>query len=291
MRFTTFTTAELAPTWGAVDGDDVVVLGPGGADVATSLADAITAGTLPADAAALPAGAPRVALADVTYLPVIPAPGKIICVGVNYEAHAKEAGRERPPAPTLFIRTIESQIGARADAIYPTESSKFDYEGELAVIIGTQAYRVGTENALDHVAGYAPYNDFTARDWQRATPQWTAGKNFVGTGGFGPTMVTPDEVPNLLESTLTTRVNGDVRQQAKIAQLTFDIPELIAHISTVTPLNPGDVIVSGTPGGVGFFMEPQGLLEDGDVVEVEIEGVGVLTNTVRQRVAELPSWL
>lgn len=291
MRFLSFTTAELAPTWGALDGDDVVVLGPGGAGVATTLADAIAADALPADTAALPAGAARVALADVTYLPVIPAPGKIICVGVNYDAHAKEAGRERPPAPTLFIRVTESQIGEGADAIYPDVSEKFDYEGELALIIGKQAYRVAKEDAYDHIAGYAPYNDFTARDWQRSTPQWTAGKNFVGTGGFGPAMVTPDEVPNLQDSTLTTRVNGDVRQQATISMLTFDIPELIAHITTVMPLNPGDVIVSGTPGGVGFFMEPSGLLKDGDVVEIDIEGVGLLTNTVRRGVAELPSWL
>jgi 2-keto-4-pentenoate hydratase/2-oxohepta-3-ene-1,7-dioic acid hydratase in catechol pathway len=291
MRFVTFSTPDLPPTWGAVDGEDVVVLGPGGADLAGSLADALAAGSLPASSADLPGGAARVALADVTYLPVVPRPGKIICVGVNYADHLEETGRDKPPAPTLFIRLPESQIGAGADAIRPVETEKFDYEGELAVIIGKQAYRVSEEDALDHVAGYAPYNDFTARDWQRATPQWTAGKNFVGTGAFGPSMVTADEVPNLADSTLTTRVNGEVRQQARIAQLIFSIPELIAHISTITPLNPGDVIVSGTPGGVGFFMEPQGLLEDGDVVDVTIDGVGELRNTVRVGTAELPSWL
>lgn len=300
MKLVSFTTADLAPTWGRVDGDDVTVLGPGGADLAPTLAAALRDQVLDrvggprepgAAASPDPARAPRVPLADITHLPVVPRPGKIICVGVNYADHLAETGRDRPPAPTLFIRLPESQIGEGADAIHPVESEKFDYEGELAIVIGTRGYRVAAEDATGLVAGYAPYNDFTARDWQRATPQWTAGKNFVGTGGFGPAMVTPDEVPDLLDSTLTTRVNGEVRQQAQISQLTFTIPELIAHITTITPLNPGDVIVSGTPGGVGFFMEPQGLLSDGDVVEVDIEGVGTLTNTVRRRVAEPPTWL
>ena len=219
-------------------------------------------------------------LGDVRLEVVIPDPQKIVCAGVNYRAHRDEAGRTENAHPTLFTRFADSQIADGEPAVRPREVERFDYEGELAVVIGAGGSRIPESEAMSHVAGYACYNDFTARDWQRHSTQWTPGKNFPGSGAFGPVLVTADEIADLDAVKLETRVNGETRQSAHLSDLIFSVPALIAYISTFTPLSPGDVIVSGTPGGVGNFREPPVFLDEGDVVEVEISGVGLLRNVV-----------
>ena len=214
------------------------------------------------------------------FLPPIVDPAKVLCVGVNYRSHQKEAGRPDPQVPTVFVRFADSQMGHREPALRPATTTQFDYEGELAVIIGRHARLVPEEEAWRTVAGYAVYDDFSVRDWQRASTQWTAGKNFPSTGGFGPYLVPARDVPDVASLRLETRVNGEVRQSASLADLVFTIPQIIAYVSGFTPLSPGDVIVTGTPSGVGLFMDPPGLLTVGDVVEVEISGVGTLSNAV-----------
>ena len=217
---------------------------------------------------------------EIEFAPVIPDPAKIICVGVNYVDHRAEASREPADYPTIFTRFADTQIGHLATTRIPTVSEAFDYEGELAVVIGTACHEVAEADAYGVVAGYSCYNDLTVRNWQRHTQQWTPGKNFPGTGAFGPWLVTADEITDVRELHLTTTVNGDKRQDAPISDLIFDIPKLIAYITTFTALSPGDVIVSGTPGGVGFFSKPQALLTSGDVVEVTISGIGTLRTNV-----------
>jgi len=224
--------------------------------------------------------APRVALSDVQLLPPITNPDKIICVGLNYESHRKETGRPEVEFPTLFTRFANSQIGDGEAMWRPAESTSFDYEGELAVIIGSGGWKIPKDKALEHVAGYSCYNDGSVRDWQRHTSQFTPGKNFRHTGPFGPWLVTTDEIPDPSTLTLTTRLNGEVMQHATTDLLIFTIPVLINYISRFTRLEAGDVIVSGTPGGVGFKRDPQVFMKPGDVVEVEISKIGILKNPI-----------
>lgn len=219
-------------------------------------------------------------LADLRLLPVIPRPGKIFCIGLNYRAHIEETGRSDSEHPVVFMRTATSQTAHGQHIVKPSFSDKFDYEGELAVIIGSPGRGIALTDALGHVAGFACYNDVTVRDWQKHTHQWTPGKNFDGTGAFGPWMVTADELPDRSVAKLTTRLNSEVVQQATLAQMVFSIEELISYISTFTTLEPGDVIVSGTPGGVGDKRTPPLYMKPGDVVEVEIDGVGLLSNAI-----------
>ena len=223
---------------------------------------------------------PTLTLSDVELLPVIPDPSKILCAGLNYRAHRDEAGRDASARPTIFLRVADSQIGADSTVTVPPNVERFDYEGEMAVIIGREGSGVAVTDAMEYVSGYACYNDFSARDWQRHTGQWTPGKNFTGTGAFGPAMVTADEVGDHTKLTIETRVNGEVRQSATLADLIFTIPELIAYVSSFTTLRPGDVIVTGTPGGVGMFREPPEYLVGGEKVEVEISKVGLLRTQV-----------
>jgi 2-keto-4-pentenoate hydratase/2-oxohepta-3-ene-1,7-dioic acid hydratase in catechol pathway len=225
------------------------------------------------------------ALADVALLPTVPDPDKIFCIGVNYATHLAESGHPTPPHPMIFTRFANSQVGSGQPMIRPPESERFDYEGELAVIIGKGGRRIAKERALQHVAGYACYNDGSIRDWQRHTSQFTPGKNFMGTGGFGPWMVTTDEIPDVSKQTIATRVNGMEVQAAPISDLVFDVSTLIAYCSTFTELVPGDVIVTGTTGGVGAYRVPPLWLKHGDVVEVEVSGIGILRNPVRDEVA------
>lgn len=247
----------------------------------SSIQDVLAQELLPQLRAAAQSRRPGVAMDEVELLPVITHPGKILCAGVNYFAHREESGRSSTPDnPTLFIRFTDSQVGSGRQVCIPPVVTQFDYEGELAVIIGREGRNIALANAYDHVAGYACYNDFSARDWQRHSGQWTAGKNFPGTGAFGPYLVTSDDVPDVSSLELTTTVNGAVRQFARISQMIFSIPQLIAYISTFTALAPGDVIVTGTPGGVGLFRNPPEFLRPGDVVTVEVTGIGTLTNTV-----------
>ena len=207
-------------------------------------------------------------------------PKKILCVGVNYRPHIAEMGREVPEYPVVFTRFASSLVGNDEPVIRPRVSEQFDFEGELAVVIGKTARHVPREHALDYVGGYCCFLDGSVRDWQRHTMQFTAGKNFERSGAIGP-VVAASEVRDPTGLELTTRVNGEVMQQGRIADLVFDIPHLVEYCSTFTRLERGDVIATGTPGGVGAARTPPVWLRDGDVVEVEIPGVGLLRNPVR----------
>jgi 2-keto-4-pentenoate hydratase/2-oxohepta-3-ene-1,7-dioic acid hydratase in catechol pathway len=217
---------------------------------------------------------------DITWLPVIPNPERIVCVGLNYEEHRVETGRDKTENPALFLRLPESQVGHRQPIVRPRESTHLDFEAEIAVIIGTGGRRISQKDSWNHVAGYSCYNDGSVRDWQRHTVQWTAGKNFARTGGFGPWMVTADDIAPGAVLTLSCRLNGKEMQHATTEMMIFKIPRLIEYISTFTTLAPGDVIVTGTPGGVGARRTPPVWMKPGDTVEVEVDKVGILVNTI-----------
>ena len=217
---------------------------------------------------------------EVTWLPVIPNPGKIVCVGLNYEEHRQETGRDKTEQPALFLRLAESQVGHQQPILRPRESKNLDYEAEIALVIGRAGRRISQKDSWNHIAGYSCYNDGSVRDWQRHTIQWTAGKNFARTGGFGPWMVTADEIPAGTLLTLSCRLNGERMQHASTEQMIFKIPKLIEYISSFTTLSPGDVIVTGTPGGVGARRNPPVWMKPGDKVEIEIDKVGILENSI-----------
>lgn len=218
---------------------------------------------------------------ELTLLPVIPNPGKIFCIGLNYGEHVRETGKTVTETPVIFLRLNDSQVGHGQDIVRPPESHRLDYEGEIAIVIGKGGRRISEEESWDHIAGYSCYNDGSVRDWQVATSQWAPGKNFWRTGGFGPWMVTADEIAPDQRMTLTTRLNGQVMQQATTDMMIHSIPRQIAYISTFIPLEPGDVIVTGTPGGVGNKREPQVFMAPGDSIEVEVDAIGVLQNGIR----------
>jgi 2-keto-4-pentenoate hydratase/2-oxohepta-3-ene-1,7-dioic acid hydratase in catechol pathway len=224
--------------------------------------------------------APDLRLDEITYAPPIPKPDKILCVGLNYLKHMAETGRDRPQRPMLFTRFANTQVGHGQPLLRPRVSEKLDFEGELAFVIGKKGRHIAETDALSHVAGYACYNDGSVRDWQVHTPQFTPGKNFPSTGGFGPWLVTPDEVPGIAHATLITRLNGQEVQRSSTDDMIFGVPALIAYISEFTELVQGDVVITGTPSGVGAFRKPPLWMKPGDVVEVEIEGIGVLRNPV-----------
>ena len=214
---------------------------------------------------------------DITYLPVIPNPNKILCVGMNY-AEKRAEFNETSSAPTLFVRFPDSQTGHKTNIIKPAITNELDYEGELAIIIGKEGFRIKTEEALSHVAGYSCYMDGSIRDWQYTW--FTAGKNWPSTGAFGPCITTSDEIPDPTVLSLTTYLNGQEMQHDCIKNLVHTVPELISYISTFTRLSPGDVILTGSPGGVGKKRNPPVFMKDGDKIEVEITGIGRLTNYV-----------
>ena len=278
MKFASFR-INGATSWGLIDGAEAVDLGALARDRFPDLKSVIAAGAL-AEVAALAANAPRHALADIAWLPVIPNPDKILCIGLNYETHRKETGRSEVENPTVFGRFANSQTGHLANIIRPRVSKDLDFEGELAVIIGKPGRYISRKDAWSHIAGYACYNEGSVRDYQRHTHQFTPGKNFPETGGFGPWMVTPDEAGDLAPLRLQTRLNGQVVQEATISQMIFDIPHQIEYCSSFTRLEPGDVIVTGTPGGVGARRTPPLWMKPGDVVEVEIDRVGLLRNGI-----------
>lgn len=217
---------------------------------------------------------------DITFLPPVARPAKILCVGVNYHLHRIETGRDESEYPVLFTRFANTLVGHNESLICPRASEQLDFEGELAVIIGKAGRHIAQADALSHVAGYACFNDATLRDWQRHTHQFTPGKNFVATGGFGPWLITADELPDPSQLTLVTRLNKTEMQRTTTDQMIFTIPALISYISTFTELVPGDVIATGTPGGVGAKRNPPVFMKPGDEVEVEISGVGTLRNTI-----------
>jgi 2-keto-4-pentenoate hydratase/2-oxohepta-3-ene-1,7-dioic acid hydratase in catechol pathway len=236
-----------------------------------------------ADAAAT---APHVDPRAVTWLPPVVAPAKILCIGVNYHAHREEMGRgDDAPHPTVFVRWPSSLVGHGQPVVRPLESEAFDYEGELAVVIGRRGRRIAVADALDHVAGYSCFLDGSVRDWQRHTTQFTAGKNFDRSGAFGPWIVTADEVPDPGVLHLRTTVDGEVLQDSGTDLLIASVPELIAYCSTFATLEPGDVIATGTPGGVGSARTPPRWLRPGESVEVTISGIGTLANPVRDETA------
>ncbi len=231
-------------------------------------------------AAALGSGNP-IDMEDIVLLPPLSSPGKIICVGLNYLDHAAESSMKVPEYPTLFARFASSIIAHGAPMLRPIESDRLDFEGELVAVIGTAGRRIDKASALDHVAGYSVFNDGSIRDYQLRTPQWTMGKNFDGTGAFGPTFVTADELPSGARGLkLETRLNGQVVQSASTDDLIFDVASLVSMISAGITLEPGDIIVTGTPSGVGAMRKPPLFMKAGDVCEVEIERIGLLRNRV-----------
>jgi len=231
--------------------------------------------------------APDHGLDDIRYLPVIPDPAHIFCIGVNYADHLQEAidaglPRSKTEHPPLFLRFADTLVGHRAPILRSPKVTQLDYECELAVIIGTPGRYIEKENALSHVAGYACFNEASARDWQFHTTQITPGKNFYGTGGFGPWMVTADEIPDPQTLNIATRLNGETLQDANTKDMIFDVVSIIAYVSNLVPLLPGDVIASGTPAGVGFSRDPQIFMQPGDTCEIEIERIGTLVNPIAE---------
>jgi acylpyruvate hydrolase len=225
---------------------------------------------------------PAIDLGAVRILPPVPKPPKILCVGINYDDHLEESGLKKPTDPEIFARFATSLIAHGEPIRRPHESSALDYEAELAVVIGRGGRRIGRDKALDHVAGYSLFNDATIRDFQLRTPQWTMGKNFDATGAFGPWLVTPDALPSGASGLrIQGRLNGRVMQDSYTDLLIFSVPALIEKISVAMSLEPGDVIITGTPGGVGAARKPPVFMRSGDVFEVEIEGMGVLSNPVQ----------
>ena len=228
------------------------------------------------------AAAPELKLASVRLLPPLANLEKIVCVGLNYRDHSAESGFKQPDFPTLFGRFNSSLIGHGAPIIRPSVSVQLDYEGELVAVIGKAARHVPEADALNHVMGYSVFNDGSIRDFQFKAPQWTPGKNFDDTGAFGPWLVTADELPPGCEGLkIETRLNGQVVQSASISDMVFPVAKLVSTLSSFMTLKPGDVIVTGTPSGVGFARKPQLFMKDGDVCEVEIEKIGVLSNPVK----------
>ena len=221
-----------------------------------------------------------VPLAEVTLRPVIPRPGKIICVGLNYLDHVGETGRQLPEYPVLFTKFVETLTGPRDPIVLPSESAQVDYEGEMAVVIGRAGRRIAAEDATRHIAGYTIANDVTMRDYQYKTHQWLQGKVWEASTPLGPWLVTPDEVGDAQALDISLTLNGEVLQRASTEQLMFDVPTLVSRVSELVTLMPGDVILTGTPGGVGYRRDPQVFLSPGDQVVVEISGLGRLVNPV-----------
>lgn len=221
--------------------------------------------------------------------PAVPEPRRILCLGVNYREHAIEGGREVPAWPEAFVRGEGSVLAPYADLVKPALTGRFDYEGELGLVIGTGGRYIPADKAFDAIAGYVALNDASARDWQRASTQWTGGKNFEGSMPIGPEVVTTDEA-DMSDAGLTTTLNGEVMQSARTSQMIVDIPSAVEFFSSFTRLRPGDVIATGTPGGVGFARQPPVWLQPGDIIEVSIEGIGAIRNRVVAEDADLSEW-
>lgn len=266
-------------SWGVVEGDEILDVGHVLGSRIPDLKALITQDALN-EVEGAKAKAGRISLGAISWLPVIPNAEKILCVGLNYENHRQETGRAVVTNPTIFGRYANSQIGHLAKMIRPRVSTDLDYEGELAIVIKKGGRYISRSESWDYIAGYACYNDGSLRDFQWHTHQFTPGKNFPGTGSFGPWMMTPDELGPLDNLRLQTRLNGEVMQEATIGQMIFDIPTQIEYCSSFTRLEPGDVIVTGTPGGVGAKRKPPVWLKPGDQVEVEVDRLGILRNEV-----------
>ncbi|RZT09293.1 2-keto-4-pentenoate hydratase/2-oxohepta-3-ene-1,7-dioic acid hydratase (catechol pathway) [Duganella sp. CF402] len=288
MKFTTFRSGATTRL-GVLDQGSVIDINRVLPQVPPDLRAALLAGidlTAAARVAVAQAtAADRTQLSDVVVAPLVPSPGKTICLGLNYYDHAAESGREKPVYPWFFLRCDTSLLAHGEAALLPKVSERFDYEAELAVVIGTRARHVTQEQALQHVFGYTCFNDMSVRDYQKRTPQWTIGKNFDRTGGFGPQLVTADELaPGAEGLRIQARLNGQVMQDANTTDMIWNVAETIALLSECVTLEPGDVIVMGTPAGVGQSRTPPVWMKHGDKIEIEIENVGLLVNTIEQEV-------
>ena len=284
MRLVSYRTPH-GPGWGVTVEGGVVPSDRLGGDLPASLQAFLSASDRwPAwvrDLPARAASAVPIPMAGIDLLPCVPAPGKIICLGVNYVDHAKEGGNQIGDYPAIFLRCASSLLAHGAPLQVPKVSSKLDFEAELAVVIGRRARFVTEAEALDAVFGYACFNDATLRDYQRKTSQWSIGKNFDATGAFGPCLVTADELPpGCVGLLLQSRLNGQVMQSANTSDMAFGVARTIALLSESLTLEPGDVIVMGTPGGVGYARNPPVWMKAGDTIEIDIEGIGVLRNPV-----------
>lgn len=267
------------PSYGVVIGEGIHDIGGQLSASAPTLRAAIASGALDAAGRDAASKGPDYAISQVQLLPPITDPDKIICIGLNYKAHAAEGGFKIPEFPQLFSRLTNTLVAHGAPMIRPRQSGDFDYEGELAIVIGRGGRHIAVNDALHHVFGYACFNDGSIRDFQ-FKHSLTAGKNFLSTGGFGPWIATADEIPDPTELTLTTRVNGAQVQHKGIDDMIFDVPTIVSYVSSWTQLLPGDVIATGTPEGVGFARKPPLWLKPGDTVEVEISRIGTLRNPI-----------
>ena len=282
MRLTSFRNkGDSRDRWGVVqlqqDGDGIAEL----TDADTTISDICEAISDLARLKQLASDMPIThALDEVELLPVIPEPQKTICIGLNYGSHVKETGRDWPEYPIIFTRYPQTHVGHGQPLVRPKLSERFDYEGELAFVIGKGGRHIPAEKALDHVAGYTCYNDGSIRDYQRHTSQFMPGKNFWRSGSMGPWLVTSDEIPDPSILHLTTRLNGEMMQDADLSDLIFDVPAIVAYVSGFLELSPGDVIATGTTGGVGAFHQPPRWMKPGDTIEVEISGIGTLANGI-----------
>ncbi|MCY3885622.1 MAG: fumarylacetoacetate hydrolase family protein [Gammaproteobacteria bacterium] len=261
-------------------GDDGLVVDAGKGSKFTTLRSAIAHRDYEGLSTDRDTQTPRYELEAIEYLPPITNPDKILCVGLNYKAHQEETGRGGEANPTVFVRFAEVQVGHKGNMVRPSESNTLDYEGEIAMVIGRRGRRIMKEDFLDYVFGFSCYNDGSVREYQRHTSQFTAGKNFMNTGGFGPWIMTPDEIGDLNGMELKTHLNGKLMQHAVSSDLVFGFAELVAYCSTFVELVPGDIIVTGTPGGVGAARNPPVFMDEGDVVSISVDPIGTLENQV-----------
>jgi 2-keto-4-pentenoate hydratase/2-oxohepta-3-ene-1,7-dioic acid hydratase in catechol pathway len=280
MKLISFLNNSIA-SYGIVQGEAVLDLTPVLGAQAPDMKSLIAKNLMGAAADAAKKGSFNLKLADLTLLPPIPNPGKIFCVGLNYADHVRETGRELTEKAAIFTRFPDSQVGHGQALVRPPESVRFDYEGEIAIVIGQGGRRIKEADAWNHIAGYSCYNEGSIRDWQNFTTQWIAGKNWWHSGSFGPWLVSSDEIKPNQKMTLTTKLNGVELQRATTDMMIHSIPSQIAYISTFTPLEAGDVIVTGTPGGVGNKRTPPLYMKAGDIVEIEVDAVGILRNSIR----------
>lgn len=273
----------------AGDGGYVDVAGATGVPEYATLGSFLAAGTRASDAARGLLDRAGRHIRPEAFGPATPAPERILCLGLNYSEHALEGGRAVPTFPDAFVRGRETVLGPYADMVRPALTEKFDYEGELGIVIGAGGRYIPADKAMDAIAGFTVLNDASARDWQRAASQWTAGKNFDGTMPVGPEIVTPDEV-DISDVELTTTLNGQIMQQARTSQMLVDVPSAVEFFSSFTTLRPGDLIATGTPGGVGFARTPPVWLRPGDLIEITIEGVGAIRNRVVAEQGDRSGW-
>jgi 2-keto-4-pentenoate hydratase/2-oxohepta-3-ene-1,7-dioic acid hydratase in catechol pathway len=270
--------ADGAEAYGVVTGDGVITMNNRFGGHAASLREALAGDLLPQIQEAAAHGRADHKLADIKFLPVIPNPEKILCVGINYKSHAAEHGTEAPKLPNIFTRFVNTLVAHEGEMIRPKVSTNFDFEGELALVIGKGGRHIKAADALKHVAGYTCFCDGSVRDFTKYS--LVASKNFLGTGPLGPWMVTTDEIPDPTRLTLVTRLNGREMQRSGTDMLIHSIPAIIAFCSVFTPLSPGDIIATGTPEGIGAKQNPPVWMKAGDVLEIEISGIGTLRNRI-----------